>query len=145
MKPSQTLVRLVLDTNILICALITKGTPPDQLVQSWKQGRFSLVTSRAQLDEFEAVYMRRKLRRYLAVHEAMELHDTIADVAVVMETLPEVDASPDPDDNLILATAIAGEVDPIVSGDKRHMLSLGRIEGIPIVTPREALLRLQEK
>ena len=50
-----------------------------------------------------------------------------------------VENSPDPDDNLILAAAVAGNADLIVSGDKRHMLSLGDVEGIPIVTPRDAL------
>ncbi len=75
-------MRAVLDTNILIAALITKGTPPD------------------------------------------------------------VDLSPDPKDNPILAAAIAGKADLIVSGDKKHMLALGEVKGIPIVTARDALDRL---
>ena len=47
--------------------------------------------------------------------------------------------SPDPMDNQILAAAIAGGVDLIVSGDKRHMLALLDVDGIPIVTARKAL------
>ncbi len=50
--------------------------------------------------------------------------------------------SPDPDDNLILAAAIAGQANLIVSGDKKHMLSLDTAAGIPIVTARSALERL---
>ena len=50
--------------------------------------------------------------------------------------------SPDPKDNPILAAAIAGKADVIVSGDKKHMLALGEVEGIPVVTAREALGRL---
>ena len=42
----------------------------------------------------------------------------------------------------ILAVAITGKADLIVSGDKKHMLALGEVEGIPIVTAREALDRL---
>lgn len=54
-----------------------------------------------------------------------------------------MDLSPDPKDNLILATAIAAQADLIVSGDKRHVLALGDVDGIPVVTAREALKRLE--
>ena len=50
--------------------------------------------------------------------------------------------SPDPKDNPILAAAIAGKADLIVSGDKKHMLALGTVEGVPVVTAREAMGRL---
>jgi len=53
-----------------------------------------------------------------------------------------MDLSSDPKDNPILAAAIAGKADLIVSDDKRHMLALGHVEGIPMVTARDALDRL---
>jgi predicted nucleic acid-binding protein len=62
--------------------------------------------------------------------------------AEVIRQLPEVSYSVDLADNLILATAIAGRVDMLVSGDHQHVLPLGVVEGIPIVTPREALERI---
>ena len=52
--------------------------------------------------------------------------------------------SPDPKDNPILAAAMAGKADLIVSGDKKHMLALGEVENIPIVTARDALDRLED-
>ena len=55
-----------------------------------------------------------------------------------MSELPDLNLSPDPNDNPILATALAGEVDLIVSGDKSGMLALGSVEGIPIVNARDA-------
>ena len=54
-----------------------------------------------------------------------------------------MNASPDPDDNLIPATAIAGKADLIVSGDKKPMLALGRVDDIPIVTAAAAVNRLR--
>ena len=36
-------MRLILDTNVLIAALITRGTPPDALYEAWRDGRFTLV------------------------------------------------------------------------------------------------------
>lgn len=62
--------------------------------------------------------------------------------ALILDEIPVVDLSPDPKDNPILATAIAGNADLIISGDKKHMLSLERVRGIPIVTARQALERL---
>ncbi len=62
--------------------------------------------------------------------------------AVVATVLHEVTASPDPDDNLILATAIPGQADAVVSGDKGDVLSLREVEGIPIITAREAARQL---
>ncbi|MBI3696888.1 MAG: PIN domain-containing protein [Acidobacteria bacterium] len=45
-------MRIILDTNILISALIVPGGAPDYLYQCWRTGRFTLVTSKEQLDEF---------------------------------------------------------------------------------------------
>ena len=53
--------------------------------------------------------------------------------------LIEVAHSPDPDDNRILAIALAGQADYVVSGDRADMLSLGEVEGIPVMTARQAV------
>jgi len=46
---------LVLDTNILIGALLTKGTPPDRLYRAWEAGRYELCTSGRQIIEIKRV------------------------------------------------------------------------------------------
>jgi len=132
-------VRVVLDTNILIGALITKGTPPDNLYQTWLRGEIELVTSTAQLRELADVLARERLQRFLDADEAAAIVENIGTRAVILDELPNVSHSPDPMDNQILATAIAGGVDLIVSGDKKHMLALREVDGIPIVTARKAL------
>jgi len=138
-------VRIVLDTNVLIGALITKGTPPDALVQAWREKRFQLVTSDEQLSEFEDVYRRARLRKFLSLEDAVALHNTMVDVAEFVSDLPEIHASKDPDDNLILATAVAGAADLVVTGDGKDLLVLEDFEGVPIVTPREAVTRLADE
>lgn len=135
-------VRIVLDTNVLVSALITKNTPPDMLYQAWDAGSFELVTSTAQLDELKRVLSYEKLRPYISLDEAEALLETIDAAAFVAEELPDVDLSPDPDDNAILATALAAGADLIVSGDKSGLLDLKSVRGIRIVTPRQALRRL---
>ncbi len=56
--------------------------------------------------------------------------------ATVLQELPAVKLSPDPDDNLILATAIAGMADYLVTGDKRDLLSLEKANWVQIITAR---------
>lgn len=135
-------MRIVLDTNILIGALITKGTPPDGLYQAWLKGEIELVTSAAQIAELANVLARPRLQKYIDADEAAAIVENIDTRAIILDAPPDVDLSPDPKDNPILAAAIAGKADLIVSGDKKHMLALGEAEGIPIVTARDALDRL---
>ena len=137
-------VRIVLDTNILIAALITKSTPPDRLYQAWLRGEIELVTSTAQIAEVADVLARPRLQKYLDAAEAAAILGNIDTRAIILDHPPEVDLSPDPSHNPILAAAIAGRADLIVSGDKKHMLALGAVEGIPIVAARDALDRLDE-
>lgn len=132
-------MRVVLETNILIGALITKDTPPDRLYRAWLRGEIGLVISTAQLAEIADVITRPRLQRFLDPDESAAVIANIGARALVLDAPPAVNLSPDPDDNLILAAATAGKADLIVSGDKKHMLALGRAEGIPIVTAREAL------
>lgn len=63
----------------------------------------------------------------------------ITTYAISVTSLPIVSYSPDPDDNLILATAIAGHADYLFSGDKSDLLALKKVEDIAIITARQAL------
>jgi uncharacterized protein len=65
------------------------------------------------------------------------LINLLRDKAIVLKELPEVAYSPDPDDNPILAAAIAAQAQYVVSGDKKHLLSLKAVKGIPVITACE--------
>ena len=117
-------MRVVLDTNILVSALITKGTPPDQLYQAWLRSEVELVTSTAQIDEVTDVLARPGLRRYVDPNEAAQMVAAIHQRATVLGDVPITKRSPDPKDDPILAAALAGKAELIVSGDKRGMLDL---------------------
>ena len=135
-------MRIVLDTNVLVSALISGNGSPGRVLASIKQEGLTLITSAAQLDELRNVLGRERLRPWIRPEEAQDLIRNLEAVGEVVTDLPEVNASPDPDDNPILATAVAGQADLIVSGDKKHMLALGHIRGIPIVTTAVAAGRL---
>jgi putative PIN family toxin of toxin-antitoxin system len=130
-------VRLVLDTNVLLGALLTRGTPPDLLYQAWRRGDFVLISSAAQIEEVARVLDYPHLRERVSRTEATILVDGLKNLATLAEYLPDIALSRDADDDKILATAIAGQADYLVSGDK-DLLSLPETCGVKIVTPRDA-------
>ena len=136
-------MRIVLDTNVLVSALISREGSPGRLLAIVKRKNFTLVTSTYQIEELREVLGRDHLKRYILPAEAADLLYNLESVGVVVTELPTVHLSPDPKDDPILATGIAGQADLIVSGDKIHLLNLGHVEGIPIVAPREAVMQLQ--
>ena len=135
----------MLDTNILVSALISRDGAPGRVLALIKRLGLTLVTSEAQLDELRRVVRQDRLRSRLRPEEAEDLIGNIEAVGEVIRHLPDLNASPDPDDNTILAAAIAGRADLIVSGDKKHMLALEDVAGIPIVTAAVAADRLRRQ
>ena len=136
-------MRILLDTNVLISALLSSSGPPGQLLSTIRQGRHVLISSDFIAHELRSVSGRPHLRSRITSEEVEALIYNLEAVGFVVSEVPEIDVSSDPKDNPILATAIAGKADLIVSGDKSHMLSLGQVHGIPILTPRDALERLE--
>ena len=133
-------MRLVVDTNILVSALLAAASLPAQLVVLWRTGRFELLTAAEQLDELMRVTRYPKIRARLAPALAGRLINDLRGLAVMVETLPKVDVSPDSDDNYLLALAAVGSADFLVTGDKRDLLGLGTYQGARIVTVRDFLV-----
>lgn len=129
-------MRLVIDTNILISALLSGTSLPAHLIVLWREGRFDLLTSAEQLDELMRVTRYPKIRERLAPGQ---LINELRDVAIVVSDMPIVSVSPDPYDNYLLAMASEGEADFLVTGDKRDLLGLKLYEGTRITTVREFL------
>jgi putative PIN family toxin of toxin-antitoxin system len=136
-------VRIVLDTNILVSALLSPSGPPFQLLSMWESGDFELVISRQQRDEVARVLGYKHLSSRISAEQAAQLVTSLEYAAVVVGDLPSVDLSSDPADNLILASAVAGQADLVVTGDKRHLLAIGAIGDISIVSATEAVQRIQ--
>ena len=132
-------MRLVIDTNVLLSALMTRQTPPDRLYEAWREGRFVLVSCKQQLEEIRRVSRRDSVRLRLRATEAGRMVNDIRSLSVMLDALPVVDISPDPYDNYLLALAEAGQADVLVTGDKQGMLALGRHCVTCIVTARDAL------
>lgn len=132
-------MRLVVDTNVFVSALLADASLPAHLVVLWREGRFDLLTSAAQLDELMRVTRYPKIRERLSPALAGRLINEVRDLAVLLQDLPSVAASPDPHDNYLLAMAAAGAADFLVTGDKRDLLNLRLYEGCKIITVRSFL------
>lgn len=118
-------MRVVLDTNIYISALLTREGLAAQSLRLWISKKYDLVTSEWQIDELKRVSNYKRIEPYINRIEVGTLINTLRSKALVAKDLPEIDLSPDPDDNFILATAIAGDAQYVTTGDKADLLSLG--------------------
>jgi putative PIN family toxin of toxin-antitoxin system len=135
-------VRLVIDTNVLISALLVQGSLPAHLITLWRAERFDLLTASDQLDELMRVTRYPKIRERLAPALAGRLINELRDLAVLVTDLPEVAVCADPYDNYLLALAKVGQAEFLVTGDKRDILGLKVFEGTRIITVREFLAQI---
>lgn len=137
-------MRVLIDTNLLVSALISDGAP-SRLLDAARAGVFEFCTSEVLLAELLDVLGRSHLasRMQRAGLEASSTVEDLRKMALIVapQAVPQVVAS-DPDDDHVLAAALAAGADLIASGDRRDLLPLGSYAGIPIVTAREALERL---
>jgi hypothetical protein len=131
-------VRVVLDTNILISGLVAEGGPPRQVLDAWLEGRYTLVTSLYLVEELIHVLSYPRIAERLRLDE-VELEAILAAILAKAEVTPGQlrlpGATRDPKDDAVVACAIEGKADYIVSGDQ-DLLALGEYEGIQVVTPR---------
>lgn len=132
-------MRFILDSNVLIAALITRDTPPDRLYQAWRAGRITLITAEPQIEEIRRVTRRVGVRLRIHPAEAGRMVNDLRRLATVVDRLPTVEVSPDPYDNFLLAMAQVAKADVLVTGDKRDLLALSRHQGTRILTARAAL------
>ena len=131
---------LVLDTNIIISALVSSG-PPRAVVEACRDGVAQLSMSDALLTEVAEVLRRKFLWRTDQVVVLLEELRSFALVVVPAEHVDEIEA--DLADNRVLECAIEAGADFIVSGDTRHLLPLGEYRGIPVISPAEMVEQMR--
>jgi len=141
------MLRVVLDTNVFISSLLTKRGATAQVLKSWRQRRFLLVISPAIIAEITRVLRYPHIQNKYAVQEEdiIALADLLQQEALLVPGKSHVTGAipADVDDEIILACAVDGMADCIVSGD-RHLLDLGQFREIPIWTVREFLEKLAD-
>ena len=133
-------MKVVFDTNVIASATFWRGVPFDCLV-AWVQRGFEVVVSPALLAEYHETI--EELRREYPARPSVAWAEALTDAATLVFPVERASgATPDPGDEMILECALTAEVDVIVSGDKKHLLSLRRFRGIPILSPADFLQSL---
>jgi putative PIN family toxin of toxin-antitoxin system len=136
-------VRLVLDTNTAVSGLIWGGVPA-RLIDAAAAGTAQIISSVPLLDELHDDLFRKKFAAQLA-EQGVDAADLFEGYAALVQLVVPAVIGPvilaDPDDDIVLATAVACDADVIVSGDA-HLLGIGEFQGISIVTPSAAVSRL---
>ena len=137
-------MRIVVDTNVLIAGLLWRG-PPSGVWNHVLTERAELFISQALFDEFADVIGRPKFAAILerAARTPQQLLNNLRNAAelVVPAPLPQP-VSRDPDDDHVIAAAVAARADWIVTGDQ-DLLVLESYDGIAIITPVQALRKLE--
>ncbi|MEO6278347.1 putative toxin-antitoxin system toxin component, PIN family [Roseateles sp.] len=138
-------MRLVLDTNLLVSGVIASGLPK-RLLQGALSSEFEICTSEVLLSELLDVLQRPKFASRLS-QAGLTVQSVVEDlrrIAVIVTPAQTPRVVPtDPDDDHVVAAALAGNADLIASGDQRDLLPMGSYQGIPIVNAREAVARLE--
>ena len=133
-------MRLVLDTNVVVSGLLWNGAPA-QLIDLARMDDIELFSSRVLLAELTRILRRAKFSRAITASE-MTIDELVLGYSELAALVMPADIPPtilrDPDDDHVLACALAAEVEWIVSGD-RDLLDIGTFRGMPIVTAAQAV------
>jgi putative PIN family toxin of toxin-antitoxin system len=133
------MIRVVLDTNLIVSALLKPDSNPDRIVNLVREEKVLLLISDAICDEITRVLFYPKIRKRLTASDEelqnfVKLLRTVAIVTPGLLNLPQL--ATDPDDTKYLICAVEGHADYIVSGD-HHLTDLVIYQGIRVVTPAE--------
>lgn len=126
-------MRLVLDTNVVASALLWGGVPR-LLLQAAREQKLRIFTAGEMLAELTGILGRRKFKQKIAASMLTvdELVDGSIALAALVRPLPTPRIAPDPDDDVVIGTALAAKADLLVTGDK-PLLSVDGSQGLRIV------------
>ncbi len=134
------MTRIVIDTNILVSAILTSEGNPAKILKLVLEGKLNLITSPAILEETRQVFNYPKLAKLMEKNnitrqEVYGFLDKMSRVALITPGQLEINAIlEDPADNKIIVCALEGGADFIISGD-HHLTDLKIFQGIKIVGP----------
>lgn len=137
--------RLVLDTNIIISSVISVEGVPAQILRACLKNKVVLLVSDSILHEYFEVLKHPKIQKYkkLGVTGLQGLSSFFLTQAERVEIFNPIKKSQDPDGDKFLSLAVEGKANFLITGDKTDLLSLKEIEGIPIVSPKQAIENLK--
>ena len=140
------MLRVVIETNVLVSALLSKNGIPARVLDAWRERKFLVITSEEAILEVERVLEALAFsRKYLISNEDIKslLNLLRKDAILVPGQMETKGAIPqDPDDEKFLSIALEGEASTIISGDA-HLLNLVSYRNVKIQSAREFLDSLE--
>ena len=136
-------MRVILDTNILLSALLSPLGAPAKLLDAWERGTFTLIACDALIAEFRDVASRSFFRARLRASAAELLAAGLRDFSLFCRDLPSGPIAPDPKDSFLLALAEASQAAFLITGDK-ELLALQQDKSTRIITPVTMIAVLKE-
>ncbi len=128
-------MRVVLDTNIFLSALISPHGHSDIIYRGWRTAKFELVTSTLQLDELRRASRYPKFKKILQPALVGTMINNLHS-AVILKQLTIDHEVNDPNDAFLVSMAITGNADYLITGDHRSgLLQQAKIQHVKIVTP----------
>jgi putative PIN family toxin of toxin-antitoxin system len=137
-------MRVILDTNILLSALLSPRGTSAKLLAAWERKRFTLVACDALIAELREVAGRPFFRARLRASTAELLAAGVRDFSLFCPNPPSGPAAPDPKDSYLLALAEASQAEFLVTGDK-ELLSLKLHRSTRIITPAAMIETLKAR
>jgi putative PIN family toxin of toxin-antitoxin system len=130
-------LRCVLDTNVLISALLVPDSKPRRaLDRAFQEGK--VLLSFATLAELYDVLHRKQFRRYVDEEDARSFVAALARESVWIDVNVQINTCRDPKDNKFLEVAVSGQATQLITGDA-DLLVLDPFQGIRILSPQEFL------
>lgn len=128
-------MRVVLDTNVLLSALISPHGAPDTIYRAWRAAKFDIITSVLQLDELRRASRHPKFKTILQPARVGTMINNLQR-AIILDKLNITIETNDPHDAFLLSMAMMGSADYLVTGDHRAgLLQKRNIERTRIVIP----------
>jgi uncharacterized protein len=129
------MLRVVLDTNIIVSAVAARTGPPAQVFTLFLSGAIRNCCTKNILMEVEQVFSRRKIAERVPSELLVLVRDALHQKSVMVSPSMHVNAVPeDPADNMFLECALAGSADYVITGDW-HLLRLKRYRTVDIISP----------
>jgi putative PIN family toxin of toxin-antitoxin system len=147
-SPAVPIPKVVLDSNVLLRALLSRTGPSAELLEQVLQGRIQLVLSPTIVREVRKGFFKPTVRqRYpLSLQDIAEYLARLQRLSVLLPADVDVKGgSRDPKDNPILACAVSGGADFLITDDRRHLLPMKHFHGVQIVSVPDFLKRLRRR
>lgn len=143
------MISAVIDTTVLVSAFLrpVSGGAAFELLRHAKQQDFQLFLSDDILEETAGVLLSRghiRKRYDYPDAAAIEFCQSLADLAQIVSNVPDINVVRDPNDDMIIACAIAAAAQYLVSRDK-DLLALSEHEGVKVITPEKFLAVLRDR